>query len=33
MVMFSLSMMMDGETMKYDAMSDPGEVAVTVGRR
>ena len=30
MVMFSLSMMMDGETMKYDAMSDPGEV-VTVG--
>ena len=32
MVMFSLSMMMDGETMKYEAMSDPGEVAV-VGRR
>ena len=32
MVMFSLSMMMDGETMKYEAMSDPGEVA-TVGRR
>ena len=30
MVMFSLSMMMDGETMKYDAMSDPGEV-MTVG--
>ena len=30
MVMFSLSMMMDGETMKYEAMSDPGEV-VTVG--
>ena len=31
MVMFSLSMMMDGETMKYDAMSDPGEVAVVSG--
>ena len=30
MVKFSLSMMMDGETMKYDAMSDPGEV-MTVG--
>ena len=30
MVMFSLSMMMDGETMKYEAMSDPGEV-MTVG--
>ena len=26
MVTFALSMMMDGETMKYDAMSDPGEV-------